>query len=261
VLKYSEDDKNWKLEFDFGDDRKGEETGELIDFSISPSLGACPKCGAPVHEHGSNYLCEKAVPTVAQPTPSCDFKSGKIILQQPVAPEQMTKLLATGKTDLLDKFVSMRTRRPFKAFLAWDAEAGKVNFEFAPSKFPPRKPAATKTAASTTGKTLATAKKGVKTAVKKAGGGAAKKAATPRKRAASTAAGHQPSAALAAVIGSEPVARPAVIKKLWDYIKANGLQDAANKRAINADEKLLAVFGKPQVTMFELAGIVGKHLG
>ncbi len=261
VLKYSEDDKNWKLEFDFGDDRKGEETGELVDFSASPSLGACPKCGAPVHEHGSNYLCEKAVPTVAQPTPSCDFKSGKIILQQPVAPEQMTKLLATGKTDLLDKFVSMRTRRPFKAFLAWDAEAGKVNFEFAPSKFPPRKPAATKTAASTTGKTLATAKKGVKTAVKKAGGGAAKKAATPRKRAASTAAGHQPSAALAAVIGSEPVARPAVIKKLWDYIKANGLQDAANKRAINADEKLLAVFGKPQVTMFELAGIVGKHLG
>jgi DNA topoisomerase-3 len=52
------------------------------------------------------------------------------------------KLLATGKTDLLDKFVSMRTRRAFKAMLAWDAEAGKVNFEFAPSKFPPRKTAA-----------------------------------------------------------------------------------------------------------------------
>jgi DNA topoisomerase-3 len=73
------------------------------------------------------------VPTVAQPTPSCDFKSGKIILQQPVERAQMHKLLATGKTDLLDKFVSMRTRRAFKAFLAWDAEAGKVNFEFAPS--------------------------------------------------------------------------------------------------------------------------------
>ena len=53
----------------------------------------------------------------------------------------MEKLLATGKTDLLDKFVSMRTRRAFKAFLAWDKEAGKVNFEFEPrtSKFPPRK--------------------------------------------------------------------------------------------------------------------------
>ncbi len=62
------------------------------------------------------------------------------------------------------------------------------------------------------------------------------------------------------MIGAEPVARTQVIKKLWDYIKANGLQDAANKRAINADAKLLAVFGKPQVTMFELAGIAGKHL-
>ena len=67
-------------------------------------------------------------------------------------------------------------------------------------------------------------------------------------------------AALAAVIGPEAVARTEVIKKLWDYIKANGLQDATNKRAINADDKLRAVFGKPQVTMFELAGIVGKHL-
>jgi chromatin remodeling complex protein RSC6 len=54
------------------------------------------------------------------------------------------------------------------------------------------------------------------------------------------------------------VARTQVIKKLWDYIKANGLQDATNKRAINADAKLLAVFGKPQVTMFELAGHRGQ---
>ncbi len=62
------------------------------------------------------------------------------------------------------------------------------------------------------------------------------------------------------MIGDAATSRPEVIKKLWDYIKANGLQDAANKRAINADAKLLAVFGKPQVTMFELAGIAGKHL-
>ena len=119
---------------------------------------------------------------------------------------------------------------------------------------------AIKTAAKTAGKTAA---KTTKAPAKKA---AAKKSAavkTPRKTASpkAPAAGLQPSAALAAVIGSEAVARPQVIKKLWDYIKANGLQDAANKRAINADAKLLAVFGKPQVTMFELAGIVGKHLG
>jgi DNA topoisomerase-3 len=266
VIKFDEETKNFKLEFDFGDDKKGEESGELIDFSAQEPLGACRKCGAPVFEHGKNYVCEKSVPTLAQPTPSCDFKSGQIILQQPIERAQMHKLLETGKTDLLDKFVSMRTRRAFKAMLAWDEEAGKVNFEFAPSKFPPRKTAAPraaapgKTAAKTAGKTAA---KTTKAPAKKA---AAKKSAavkTPRKTASpkAPAAGLQPSAALAAVIGSEAVARPQVIKKLWDYIKANGLQDAANKRAINADAKLLAVFGKPQVTMFELAGIVGKHLG
>ncbi len=270
VLKYNEDDKNWKLEFDFDDDRKAEETGELVDFGDAEPLGACPKCGGRVFEHGNNYVCEKTVPTAAQPTPSCDFKSGKIILQQPVERAQMHKLLATGKTDLLDKFVSMRTRRAFKAFLAWDAEAGKVAFEFAPSKFPPRKAAATKTGAAGGRSAVGVASKGTekaakpakKAAAKAASGKAVAKAAakTPRPRAASSAAGLQPSEALAAVIGPEPVIRTQVIKKLWDYIKANGLQDAANKRAINADAKLLAVFGKPQVTMFELAGIAGKHL-
>jgi len=266
VIKFDEETKNYKLEFDFGDDKKGEESGELIDFSGQEALGACPKCGGAVFEHGKNYVCEKAVPTLAQPTPSCDFKSGQIILQQPIEREQMSKLLATGKTDLLDKFVSMRTRRGFKAMLAWDAEAGKVNFEFAPSKFPPRKtaakPAAKATGATKTGATraAATGATAKKVPAKKA---ASKTAAvkTPRKTATKTpAAGLTPSEALAAVIGPEAVARPQVIKKLWDYIKANSLQDAANKRAINADAKLLAVFGKPQVTMFELAGIVGKHL-
>jgi DNA topoisomerase-3 len=270
ALKFSEEDQNWKLEFDFGDDKKNEETGEIVDFSASESLGACPKCGSPVHERGSNFVCSKTVPTEAQPTPSCDFKSGKIILQQPVEREQMTKLLATGKTDLLDKFVSMRTRRSFKAFLAWNAEENKVSFEFEPrvSKYPPRKTktpfgkaapakAAGKTAAKTTAKTAAA--KTAKAPAKKAAKSAAKSAAvkTPRKAAVGNLT---PSAALAAVIGEGKVARTEVIKKLWDYIKANGLQDATNKRAINADVKLKAVFGKDQVTMFELAGIVGKHV-
>ncbi|WP_296495043.1 DNA topoisomerase III, partial [Rhodoferax sp.] len=265
VIKFDDETKNYKLEFDFGDDKAGEESGELIDFSAQTSLGACPKCGAGVFEHGKNYVCEKSVPTHAQATPSCDFKTGQIILQQPVEREQMVKLLSTGKTDLLDKFVSMRTRRAFKAMLAWDAAAGKVNFEFAPSKFPPRKTAATPlTKAAVAAKAgtpakAAAAKKAVKAPAKKAAKAAAAKA--PRKAPAAGSAGSTPSAALAAVIGAEPVARAQVIKKLWDYIKANNLQDAANKRAINADAKLLAVFGKPQVTMFELAGIVGKHLG
>ena len=269
-IKFDEESKNYKLEFDFGDDKKGEESGELIDFSGQESLGACPKCGmgvgtaagGRVFEHGKNYLCEKSVPTSVQATPSCDFKSGQIILQQPIEREQMVKLLATGKTDLLDKFVSMRTRRAFKAMLAWDTEAGKVNFEFAPSKFPPRKTAgAPKKASGAPIKSAAATKKAPakKAAKKTAAVKAPRKAAV--KKEGTGAAGMKPSDALAAVIGAEPVARPQVIKKLWDYIKANNLQDATNKRAINADAKLLAVFGKPQVTMFELAGIVGKHLG
>ena len=266
VLKYSGDDSNWKLEFDFGDDKNNAaETGEIVDFGDQTSLGPCPKCGAQVFEWGSNYICEKSVPTAAQATPTCDFRTGKVILQQSIERAQIEKLLAAGKTDLLDKFVSMRTRRAFKAFLVWNKGEGKVTFEFEPraSKFPPRKTAAgaapaasvaTKTIAASAGGSGAAAKKSSKPAA--AGSGKAAGPKAPRK----AGAGLKPSAELAAVIGAEPVARTEVIKKLWDYIKANGLQDAQNKRAINADAKLKPVFGKDQVTMFELAGIVGEHL-
>ena len=274
VIKFDEESKNYKLEFDFGDD-KNAETGEIQDFHAQEPLGKCPKCGTEhggmVFELGKNYVCDKSVPTIEQPTPSCDFKTGQVILQQPIEREQMVKLLETGKTDLLDKFVSMRTRRAFKAMLAWDGVASKVNFEFAPSKFPPRKPAASKTGTATIktpfGKTVAVKAAGApaaekvtakKVAVKKVAAGKTVKAKVAR--VAKPGTGLQPSAALAAVIGGELVMRTQVIKKLWDYIKAEGLQDAANKRAINADAKLLPVFGKSQVTMFELAGIVGKHL-
>ncbi len=266
VIKFDEETKNYKLEFDFGDD-KNAETGEIVDFSGQQSLGPCPKCASAVFEYGKNYVCEKSVPTNAQPTPSCDFKTGQVILQQPIERDQMVKLLETGKTDLLDKFVSMRTRRAFKAMLAWDKEADKVNFEFAPSKFPPRKPAAARTGTVKTpfGKTVAAkaAPAAKKVAAKKVAAKRAPAAKTVKPKVARVAkpgSGLKPSDALAAVIGAEPVARTQVIKKLWDYIKAENLQDATNKRAINADTKLLAVFGKPQVTMFELAGIVGKHL-
>ncbi|MFM2111869.1 MAG: hypothetical protein RLZZ271_529 [Pseudomonadota bacterium] len=258
ALVFDEDLKNYKLEFAFGDDK--EEAGEVVDVSGQDSLGKCPKCGGGVYEIGNSYACEHTQGEKA----TCDFKSGKIILQQPVERTQMSKLLETGKTDLLDKFISMRTRRPFKAFLAWNADEGKVSFEFEPSKFPPRggKPGARAGAAAKAApaaKKAAAKKAPVKTAAAKTTKAEkADKPKAPRKTTAAT--GKQPSAALAAVIGNEPVARTEVVKKLWDYIKANGLQDATNKRAINADAKLKPVFGKDQVTMFELAGIVGKHL-
>lgn len=239
------DTGQFKLEFDFGDDKASEENAEIVDFSGQTSLGACPACGAPVFAHGSNYVCSKAVPTAAQPAPSCNFKSGQIILQQPIAPEQMQKLLATGKTDLLDKFISNRTRRAFKAHLVWDKAGGKVGFEFEQreSKYPPKKGAAT------AAKTTTTKAKTTKTT--------ANKAPAARKPAA---ANYHPDAALAAVIGSEAVARTEALKKLWDYIKAHNLQDPQDKRTIVADDKLRPVLGKDRVGMFELTGLIGPHL-
>jgi DNA topoisomerase-3 len=143
-LAYDDEIKNWKLEFDFGDDAKnGEGDGEPVDFGDQASLGACPKCKGRVYEHGSSYVCEHAVGA----TVTCDFKSGKIILQQPVEREQMTQLLATGKTALLENFVSNKTRRKFKAYLAYDAKEGKVSFEFEPRPARPAKGAPAKKAA------------------------------------------------------------------------------------------------------------------
>lgn len=144
-LVYDDELRNWKLEFDFGEDAKeGEAAGEPVDFGGHEALGHCPKCNGRVFEHGANYVCEHAVGAHV----TCDFKSGKIILQQPIAREQMAKLLATGKTDLMENFVSNKTRRKFKAFLAYDKKEGKVSFEFEPraAKVPAKKAAAKKAA-------------------------------------------------------------------------------------------------------------------
>ena len=111
-------------EFDFGQDKSDEANAEPVDFSSQQSLGKCPKCAASVFEHGNSYVCEKSI----GPDKSCDFRSGKIILQQPIETAQMKKLLDEGKTDLLKEFVSNRTRRKFSAYLV--AKDGKVSFEF-----------------------------------------------------------------------------------------------------------------------------------
>lgn len=131
ILKISRDEeiKNYKLEFDFGQSGADDENAEPVDLSGQTPLGACPKCGGGVFEVGLAYFCEK---TLAKPK-ACDFRSGRIILQQEILPEQMVKLLTEGRTDLLPGFVSQRTRRPFKAYLA-KSKDGKVSFEFEPRK-------------------------------------------------------------------------------------------------------------------------------
>ncbi|RQV60930.1 DNA topoisomerase III [Burkholderia cenocepacia] len=144
ILKLSFDDetKNYKLEFDFGQDQGGEE-GEAPDFSAQEPVGACPKCKGRVFEHGMSYVCEHSV---ANPK-TCDFRSGKVILQQEITREQMGKLLADGRTDLLPGFKSSRTGRNFKAFLVKQPD-GKIGFEF--EKKEPKAAAAKKTAKSAT---------------------------------------------------------------------------------------------------------------
>jgi DNA topoisomerase-3 len=143
-LVFDDEIDNWKLEFDFGDSDKDKNDGEPVDFSGQASLGACPKCKGHVFEHGSNYVCEHSVGAHV----TCDFKTGKIILQQPVSHDELHKLLSTGKTSLLENFVSNKTRRKFKAYLAYDKKEGKVGFEFEPraAKVPAKK-AAKKTVA------------------------------------------------------------------------------------------------------------------
>jgi upstream activation factor subunit UAF30 len=141
-----------------------------------------------------------------------------------------------------------------------------------------KKPAAKKAAVKKPAAKAAPAKKAAKPAAKKAAKPVAKKAA-PAKKAAKPAAkkaakpktARKPNAAfmkpmtpsdtLAAVVGSSPLPRTEVTKKVWDYIKKNNLQDQANKRNINADEKLKAVFGgKKQVSMFEMTKLISNHL-
>lgn len=182
ILKLTLDSEinNYKLEFDFGQDN-GDENGEPPDFSGQESVGACPKCGARVFEHGMSYVCENSV---ANPK-TCDFRSGKVILQQEMTREQMTRLLTEGRTDLLTGFKSSRTGRNFKAFLVKQPD-GKIGFEFE-KKEPSAKSLAAKAAAAdqageaaAPGQTAAR-KTAVKSVAAKTGTAAAK---TPAKKVA-----------------------------------------------------------------------------
>ncbi|MBM3841333.1 MAG: DNA topoisomerase III [Verrucomicrobia bacterium] len=130
-----------KPEFDFGQSNgNGEGADKEVDFTGQEPLGKCPKCSARVFEDGMSYICEKAT----GPKRICDFRSGKIILQRQIERAQMIKLLQTGKTDLLQRFISKKGR-PFNAYLVV-GEGGKVSFEFEPR--PPKKPKGAKSAPS-----------------------------------------------------------------------------------------------------------------
>jgi DNA topoisomerase-3 len=137
MLKLSDE---FKTEFDFGPN--GQENGAAKpDFSNQEPLGTCPKCGGRVFEFGMSYVCENSV----GPNKTCDFRSGKVILQRSVDREQMKKLLTTGRTDLLERFIS-RKGRPFKAFLVV-TDKKDVGFEFEKREPKPKGDRKSKTAA------------------------------------------------------------------------------------------------------------------
>jgi DNA topoisomerase III len=121
VLKLSDE---FKAEFDFGPNGQENGAAQQVDFSGQEPLGKCPKCGGRVFELGMSYVCENSV----GPNKTCDFRSGKVILQRSVDREQMSKLLSTGRTDLIERFIS-RKGRPFKAFLVV-TDKKDVGFEF-----------------------------------------------------------------------------------------------------------------------------------
>ena len=129
------------------------------------------------------------------------------------------------------------------------ATAKKTPAAAAPAAAAPAKPAAAV-------KKAAPAKAAAKPAVKKAAA-----PAVPRKPNAAFMKAMTPSTVLAAVVGAAPLPRTEVTKKVWDYIKKLDLQDPANRRMINADDKLKAVFGgKEQVSMFEMTKLISDHL-
>jgi len=156
--------------FDFGNE---DEAGEAIDFTGQEPLGACPKCSARVFEQPMSYICEKST----GPNKSCDFRSGKVILQQEMSRAEMQKLLETGKTSLLKGFISNRTRKKFSAYLVRGAD-GKVGFEF--EQRAPKVPKATTKAAVKPAAKPASEAKVTKAAKVGAGGTVKKKAATKK---------------------------------------------------------------------------------
>jgi DNA topoisomerase-3 len=115
-----------KIEFDFGQSNE-DGSSDPIDFSGATMIGACPKCAGRIFEQPMSYLCENSVGSEKR----CDFRSGKVILQQPIDATQMAKLLNEGRTELMRGFVSNRTRRKFSAFLTRKPD-GTTAFEFEP---------------------------------------------------------------------------------------------------------------------------------
>lgn len=117
---------DYKIDFDFGE-KPERETVDVEELRKTEPVGKCPVCGKNVYETENAYVCEDHIDPNAKK--KCTFRSSKVILQQPISREEMSKLLSTGSTDLLHDFVSNRTKRKFSAYLVTDSK-GKIGFKF-----------------------------------------------------------------------------------------------------------------------------------
>ncbi len=139
-----------KIEFDFGQEEKAKEEENVADL---PVIGTCPKCGGKIFEGATTYFCENT-----KDKQTCDFRCGRVILQQPVSVAEFQKILAEKKSSLLTGFVSNRTHRKFKAYLVLDKKTGKINFEFQERQKAEPKKSESKTATKTVARKRKTTK-------------------------------------------------------------------------------------------------------
>ncbi len=159
ILKIVENPETGCLQMTFDFDQPKEGEMEALDFTDKTPIGICPKCRGNVYDTGKAYVCEHCT----NKDKSCSFRIGRIILQQEIIPEQMSKLLSKGKTELLTGFISIRKKRPFKAYLKLGRN-GKIDFEF---EKPTDKAVSRKSSATTTDTTMRSAtKKSTSTTVK-----------------------------------------------------------------------------------------------
>lgn len=129
--------EDWKQSFDFGKDTKDDAV--TLDFSQLEALAPCTTCGkGTIYDAGDAYVCNHAIGA----DKTCSFRMGKTILQREIPREQVLKIITTGRTDLIPRFISKKGR-PFSAFLKMDK--GKVTFEFEERKAAPKKPTSTTT--------------------------------------------------------------------------------------------------------------------
>jgi DNA topoisomerase-3 len=254
-----EENSNFKLEFDFGDDKDGEDTGEIVDFAHQQAWAPAPSAARPSSSMAPTMSAPRPCPRWPRPRPAATSRAARSSCSSPSSASRWQA--AADRQDRSAGEVRLQPHAPQLQGLpglGWCCGQGELRVRAARKQVPGAQDGWRSGGQDHDGCRQEDRHGSQEDRRQDSDQGDDQDRCGEEARTVSATL--KPSADLAAVIGSEPTSRPDVIKKLWDYIKANGLQDAKDKRAINADAKLKPVFGKEQISMFELAGIVGKHV-